>query len=168
MSAAAEFDRAYRQRAQAHRAHLVDAGIPFEAMLRAGDLGVERITTTGRLYTPSAEGFPAIILAIWAPAPPSIYCSVANPVILDLIALRLDQPEMWWRRIGEPDLILSEDRYLDAIETGAPLKVFDSPVAWLRGICGGTCFLDDCEARWSVERYSEDEAALRARWEAAA
>ena len=57
---------------------------------------------------------------------------------------------------------------LDAIGTGAPIKVFESPVAWLRGKGGGTCFLDDCEARWSVERYAEDEIALRAWWEAAA
>ena len=45
----AEFDRAWRNRTQNHRAHLADAGITFEAMLRAGDLGVERICTTGRL-----------------------------------------------------------------------------------------------------------------------
>jgi len=44
---AAEFDLAYRNRTQEHRQHLADAGITFQAMLRAGDLGVERIATTG-------------------------------------------------------------------------------------------------------------------------
>ncbi len=164
---AAEFDRAYRNRTQAHRAHLADLGITFQAMLRAGDLGVERITAAGRLYTPAPAGFPAVILAIWSPAPPSIYCAVEDPDILDLLALRLDQPETWWQRTGEPDLILGEDHYLDSIETGVPITVFDSPVAWLRGNCAGACILDDCDARWSAERYAEDEAALATWWRAA-
>ncbi len=163
----AEFDRAWRNRTQTHRAHLADSGITFEAMLRGGDLGVERIATTGRIYTPHPGGFPALILAIWSPAPPSIYCSVEGLEILDLLALRLDQPSTWWRRVGEQGLVLGEDRYLDAIETGAPIKIFDSPVAWLRGNCAGACILDDCEARWSAERYAEDEAALADWWKAA-
>ena len=142
---AAEFDMAWRNRSQEHRQHLADAGITFQAMLRTGDLGVERINSSGRLYMPSADGFPAIILAIWSPAPPSIYCAVENPKILDLLALRLDQPETWWRRVAEPGLVLGEDQYLDSIETGAPLKVFDSPLAWLRSGCQGSVFLDDAD-----------------------
>ncbi len=57
--------------------------------------------------------------------------------------------------------------YLDATETAAPLKVFDTPVAWLQGNCDGAVFLDDVEARWSAERYAEDEAALADWWRAA-
>ncbi len=164
---AAEFDIAWRNRTDNHRAHLAEAGITFEAMLRAGDLGVERIAYAGRLYTPSPAGFPAVILAIWSPAPPSIYCAIEDPEILDLIAFRTDDPGRWWHRIGEPDLILGEDHYLDSIETGVPITVFDSPVAWLRGNCAGACILDDCAARWSAERYAEDEAALADWWRAA-
>ncbi len=162
-----EFDFAYRNRTQEHRQHLAEAGITFRAMLRAGDLGVERINASGRLYMPSPAGFPAVILAVWSPAPPSIYTIVENPEILDLIALRLDQPSTWWRRIGEVGLVLGEDHYLDAIETGVPVTVLDSPVAWLQGNCDGIVFLDDAEARWSAERFAEDEAALQAWWRAA-
>ncbi len=61
---AAEFDIAWRNRTQEHRKHLAAAGVGFQAMLRAGDLGVARIATTGRLYMPSPGGFPAVILAI--------------------------------------------------------------------------------------------------------
>ena len=86
---------------------------------------------------------------------------------MDLLALRLDKPETWWRRVGELGLILGEDHYLDAIGTGAQITVFDSPVAWLRGNCAGACILDDCEARWSAERHTEDEAALDDWWRAA-
>ena len=164
---AAEFDHAYRNRSQEHRQHLADVGVTFQAMLRAGDLGVERICTSGRLYVPSPGGFPAIILAIWSPAPPSIYRAVENPVVTDLIAFRTDDRGRWWHRIGEPDLILGEDRYLNSITTGAPLKVFNSPLAWLKGACAGACLLDDCEARWTAERSAEDEAALADWWRAA-
>ncbi len=162
-----EFDLAYRNRTQEHRQHLADAGITFQAILRAGDLGVERINASGRLYMPSPDGFPAIILAIWSPAPPSIYCAVEDPEIVDLIALRTDDPGRWWYRLGEPGLILGEDRYLDAIERDMPLKVFESPVAWLQGGCDGCVFLDDAEARWTIERFAEDQAAQEDWWRAA-
>ncbi len=87
---------------------------------------------------------------------------------MDLLALRLDQPETWWRRIGEPGLALGEDRYLEAIATGASLRVHDAPLAWLRGGCDGVVFLDDVEARWTSERFAEDEAALQRWWGTAA
>ncbi len=161
---AAEFRLAWRDRTQKHRKHLADAGITFQAMLRAGDLGVERITTTGRLYAPTQDGFPAVILAVWDPAPPSIYCAVENPVIMDLIAFRTDAPATWWYRIGEPGLILGEDRYLAAVDGATPLKVYDSPLRWLQGGCDGVVFLDDAEDRWAAERFAEDEVALRAWW----
>ncbi len=164
---AAEFDLAWCNRSEEHRQHLADAGITFQALLRAGDLGVERIATTGRLYMPSPTGFPAVILAIWSPASPSIYCAVENPEIVDLIALRTDDPGRWWYRLGEPGLILGEHHYLDAIEIGVPLKFFDSPVAWLKGACDGTCFLDDVEGRWAAEQIAEDEAGLDDWWRAA-
>ncbi len=165
---AAEFALAYRNRSQEHRRHLADAGIAFQAMLRAGDLGVERIAATGRLYTPHPNGFPAVILAVWAPAPPSIYSPVENPAILDLLALRLDKPSTWWRRVGEPGLVLGEDLYLDAVDQGTPLKVYSSPLSWLQRGCAGACFLDDAESRWAVERFDQDEATLREWWGAAA
>ncbi len=165
---AAEFDLAWCNRSQEHRQHLAEAGITFEAMLRAGDLGVARIATTGRLYMPAPDGFPVLIMAAWSPAPPSIYTVVESPEILDLLALRLDQPETWWRRVAEPGLVLGEDRYLEAIATGAPLRVYDTPLAWLQAGCDGAVFLDDVEARWAAERFAEDEAALQAWWGTAA
>ena len=150
MTATAEFERAYRNRTQEHRQHLAEAGITFEAMLRAGDLGVERITTSGRLYTPSPDGFPAIIMAIWSPAPPSIYCAVKNPRIVDLIAFRINDPGLWWYHNGDPGLILGEDYYLAAAIEEVPIKVFDSPLSWLRGNCNGACILDDPQRRPSL------------------
>ncbi len=116
---------------------------------------------------PSPEGFPAIIVAAWSPAAPSIYCAVEDPEIVDLIAFRTDDPGCWWYRNGELGLVLGEDRYLAAIEAGASLRLFDSPLAWLRGGCAGAVFLDDVEARWSAERCAEDAVALTDWWRAA-
>jgi hypothetical protein len=164
---AAEFDQAYRNRSQEHRQHLAEAGITFEAMLRAGDLGVERVAAAGRLYMPSPDGFPAVILAIWSPAPPSIYCAVDDPEILDLIALRTDDPGRWWYRIGENDVDLGADHLDLAHAAGWPISLATTPLDWLRANCRGACLLDRCEARWTTERLAEDQAALHDWWRAA-
>ncbi len=72
MSAAtAEFEAAYRNRTQEHRQHLADTGVTFQAMLRAGDLGVARIAAAGRLYMPAPDGFVVLIMAAWSPVPGS-------------------------------------------------------------------------------------------------
>ena len=156
----AEFHLACRNRTRDHEGHLARAGISTMTAFDAGGLGVQRISTTGRLFEPSLEGFPTIILAI--------YEIGLAPDILDLLAVRVDIPDRWWSRLGEAGLILGEDRYLAAVSEGEAVRVFDSPVAWLRGGCGGCVFLDDVEARWEMERQGEDAAALRQWWEAAA
>ncbi len=165
---AAEFDLAWRNRTQEHRKHLAGAGITFQAMLRAGDLGVARIATTGRLYMPAPNGFPVLIMAAWSPAPPSIYTTVESPKILDLLALRLDQPETWWYRIGEPGLVLGSDNLDVAHTEGWPINLHRTPLDWLRAGCRGACLLDHCEAQLTAERFAEDEAALQAWWGTAA
>ncbi len=164
----AEFDLAWRNRTQEHRKHLAGAGITFQAMLRAGDLGVQRITTTGRLYMPAPNGFPVLIVAAWSPAPPSIYQAVEGPEILDLIAFRPDQPETWWRRIGEPGLVLGSDNVDLAHVEGWPISLHQTPLDWLRADCRGACLLDHCEARWTGSRLRESDTELRAWWGAAA
>ncbi len=148
--------------------HLAEAGVSFEAVCRAGYLGVARIATEARIYTPSPTGFPAVILAVWHHAAPSIYTAVETPEIRDLIAFRPDHPERWWHRVGEPGLILGEDRYLGAVDQSTPLNIYSSPLSWLQGGCAGVCFLDDAEGRWAVERFAEDEVALQWWWGTAA
>lgn len=143
-----------------HDGHLARAGISTKAAFGAGGLGVQRVSTTGRLFQPSPEGFPAIIIAIRDIG--------LAPDTLDLLAVRIDAPDRWWARLGEAGLILGEDHYLAAVSEGEGVRVFDSPVAWLRGGCNGCVFLDDVEARWEMERQGEDDDALREWWEDAA
>ncbi len=156
----AEFHLAYRNRTRQHDEHLARAGISAKTTSDAGGLGVQRISTAGRLFQPSLGGFPAIIIAIREIG--------LVPDTLDLLAIRIDAPDRWWARLGELGLILGEDRYLAAVSRGDAVRVFDSPVAWLQGNCDGCVFLDDVEARWEMERQSEDSAALREWWEDAA
>ena len=165
---AAEFDLAVANLNADHFRHLDDEGVSFETVCRAGYVGVERIATTGRLYMPAPDGFAVLIMAAWSPAAPSIYCAVENPEILDLLALRLDQPETWWRRVGEPGLVLGSDN-LDAAHTeGWPISLARSPLEWLQGNCCGACLLDHCEAQWTAELFAEDEAAIERWWGTAA
>ena len=156
----AEFVLACRSRTRQHDEHLARAGISTMAAFSAGELGVQRISTTGRLFEPSPRGFPAVIIAIREIG--------LAPDILDILAVRVDTPGCWWSRFGEPGLILGEDRYLAAVSEGEAVRVFDNPVAWLQGGCGGCVFLDDVQARWEMERQGENDAALRQWWEAAA
>ena len=156
----AEFDLACRNRTLEHDEHLARAGISTKVAFRAGELGVQRISTAGRLFEPSPGGSPALILAI--------YDIGLAPDILDLLAVRADTPGRWWSRLGEAGLILGEDHYLAAVSEGEAVRVFDSPVAWLQGGCGGCVFLDDVEARWEMERQGEGADALREWWEDAA
>ena len=156
----AEFELAYRNWTPEHDRHLAKAGISVEAVVRAGDYGVQRIDTTGRLYQPSLRGFPAYILGVRALG--------LNREILDLIAVRVDSPERWWYRVGEPGLILGEDRYFAAVSKSEAVRGFDSPTAWLRSNCDGCVVLDDVEARWTMKHLAEDDTALRAWWGIAA
>ena len=156
----AEFDLACRNWSPEHGEYLARAGISAKTIFTVGGLGVQRISTAGRLFEPSPGGFPAIILAI--------YEIGLAPDILDLLAVRVETPGRWWSRLGEAGLILGEDHYLAAVSEGEAVRVFDSPVAWLQGGCGGSAFLDDVEARWEIEHQGEDDAALRQWWEAAA
>ncbi len=163
-----EFDFAVANLNPDHFRHLDDAGVSFEAICRTGYVGVERIATTGRLYMPAPDGFPVLIMAIWSPAPPSIYCAVEDPEIVDLIALRTDDRGRWWYRLGEPGLVLGSDNLDLAHTEGWSISLHRAPLDWLRAGCRGACLLDHCEAQWAAERFAEDEAALQAWWGTAA
>ena len=75
--------------------------------------------------------------------------SFENPVeapLADLLAFRLDDPGRWWLRRGTPDLVLGKDQLADALATGAPIHLHETPLDWLRAECRGACLLDLAEA----------------------
>ena len=145
-------------------------GVTRDAIHRAGGQAVARISTAGRLWMPEPTGTPAFILPVWDGPAPSIYCGVENPVLIDMIAWRPDDPARWWYRQGEVDVdVVLGKAHLDLAHTeGWPISLHRTPLDWLRAGCRGAILLDHCEARWAGSRLREDEAALRAWWGEAA
>ncbi len=123
-------------------------GVTREAIHRAGGLAVARIGTTGRLWMPEPTGTPAFILPVWNGPAPSIYQAVVNPVLVDMIAWRPDDPARWWYRQGDAAVDLGAG-HLDLAHTeGWPICFATTPLEWLRGNCHGACLLGYCEAAW--------------------
>ena len=135
-----------------------------EAIHRAGGLAVARISTVGRLWMPEPTGTPAFILPIWDGPAPSIYSGAENPVLIDMIAWRPDDPARWWYRQGEVDVVLGIDNLDLAHTEGWPISLHRTPLDWLRAGCCGAVLLDHCEACWMGSRLGEADAELRAWW----
>ncbi len=147
---------------------LEQQGVTREAIHRAGGLAVARIGTTGRLWMPEPTGTPAFILPVWNGPAPSIYSGVENPVLIDMIAWRPDDPTRWWYRQGEVDLVLGAEHLDLAHVEGWPITFEPTPLDWLRADCRGAVLLGYCEARWTGSRLRESDTELRAWWGAAA
>ncbi len=147
---------------------LAELGVTRETRHRAGGLAVARISTVGRLWTPEPNGTPAFVLPVWDGPAPSIYCGVENPVLIDMIAWRPDDPARWWYRQGAVDAVLGAGHLDLAHVEGWPISLHQTPLDWLRADCRGACLLDHCEARWTGSRLRESDTELRAWWGAAA
>ncbi len=143
-------------------------GVTREAIHRVGGLAVARIGTTGRLWAPEPTGTPAFILPVWTGPAPSIYQAVEHPLLIDMLAWRPDSPTRWHYRLGTPGAVLGADNLGLAHGEGWPITFELSPLAWLRADCRGAVLPGYCEAQWADGRHREDDAALRAWWEAAA
>ena len=142
-------------------------GVTREAVHRAGGLAIARISTAGRLWMPEPTGTPAFILPVWDGPAPSIYTSVENPVLIDMIAWRPDGPATWWYRTGEGAVLGADNLDLAHVE-GWPISLHRTPLDWLRAGCCGAVLLDHCEACWAGTRLHEADAELRAWWGEAA
>jgi hypothetical protein len=116
---------------------------------------------------PEPTGTPAFILPVWTGPAPSIYSGVENPVLIDMIAWRPDDPARWWYRTGEGDALGIDNLDLAHVE-GWPISLHKTPLDWLRAGCRGAVLLDHCEAQWVGGRHREDEAVLRTSWGVAA
>ena len=163
----AEWDRA-TLRLHEVRASLDNAGVSFEAILRAGYVGADLISTAGRLYLPSPGGRPAVLLGVWRGAPPSIYSGNDAPYLADIIAWLPKDPTRWWYRHGNRNLVLGEDQWTAALRTGQAIAVHPTPLHWLRSNCESAVVLDDVEARWTAARERARDAEVQRQWRPAA
>ena len=89
-------------------------------------LGFERVEASGqRLYQPCPAGKPALIIAV-----------PDGPRIGDLVAVDPDNPKDWRLRHGRATHLGHNSDIL------IPLRVFDSPMDWIRAGGDGFCILD--------------------------
>ena len=105
----------------------LDVGVT--AFMTSAWPGMERITTVGRLWHPDPCGLDAIVLPVWR-GPGPLYD--ADPVLIDLIAFAAEHPDRWYYSDGKPGLVLGDGHLDQAVHTAVPIRLFDSPLAWLQ------------------------------------
>ena len=142
-----EMHHAQRREIEAMRV-LEGAGVSVSAFMVSGWPGLSKVKVVGRIWQPHPLGRDAIVLPAWHGVGP-LYLD--SPVLADLLAFTVVQPSRWYYRLGEPGLVLGAEFLDHALTTGEPIRLFESPLAWLRsGGLGGSVLLDDAETR--VER----------------
>ena len=117
-----------------HLARLSEAGVTTAAWMRAGGLTTPRLSTTGRLFMPDSVGQPMFMMRVFDGEPVSFDNPVEAP-LADLLAFRLDDPGHWWLRRGAPDLVLGKGQLGEALSTGAPIRLHETPLDWLCAEC---------------------------------
>jgi hypothetical protein len=128
---------------------LVARGVSVTTFMKSGWPGVERVATVGRLWHPDPCGKAMVILPAWLASGP-LYES--DPILADLIAFAVDQPDRWHYRDGKPGLVLGNDHLDQALHARAAICLHRSPLAWLRAGCQGAVILEDAERRhgWGI------------------
>jgi hypothetical protein len=128
---------------------LLAQGVSVTAFMTSGWPGVDRIVTVERLWRPDPDGQDMIILPVWlGPGP---LCD-DDPILVDLIAFQVEQPDRWHYRDGKPGLVLGDDQLDDAIGHMCPIWLHENPIDWLRAGCQGAVVLEDAEHRHDRER----------------
>lgn len=107
-------------------------------------VGVARVVTReDGTFEPHPDGALHLIIAEGIPEP-----NLGWREIVDLIALRTDDPTQWWLRRDIVDL-LGSDEIDRAAFAGLPLVLLPSPLDWLRAGCVGAVIVN-----WSLDPRS--------------
>lgn len=139
-------------------------GVEFDSLLACGYWGGARVCCEGQNWSPDESGEPMIIQPVYADEIPSVECCVDDPLLVDLIAWRIEQPERWWYRRGELGLVLGAIEIERARHFGHSLHLYRTPLNWLRARGRGACVLDWQYARSkllglpAITLISEDDA----------
>ncbi len=81
---------------------------------------------------------------------------------VDLVAFKLEEPSLWWLRIGAPHLVLGKDQFVEAMEKRTTVRICPTPLAWLQSGCEGACPLDLAENFHEAQRLCGRAASLEA------
>ena len=96
-----------------------------------GLFGVSRVRTyQDGSYEPAEDGVGAIIIAV-----------IEHDELSDLLAFCTTDPSRWWLRLGLA-VYLGEEHADYAALLHEPLRLFNSPLSWLRAGCDGAVVLD--------------------------
>jgi hypothetical protein len=124
--------------------HFERLNVTRDALERVGYVGVELVETAGHCYWPSPYGNPAVVVACWLSEPPGPHCCVENPIIADLVAFYPARPAVWWYRTGQ-GRALGWSRLAHAEATGEPVRLYRTPLDYLRAGGDGAVLLDHLE-----------------------
>ena len=96
-----------------------------------GMFGVSRVRTyQDGSYEPAEDGVGAIIIGV-----------IEYDELVDLLAFRTTDPSRWWLRLGLA-VYLGEEKVDYAAFMGTSLRLFSTPLSWLRAGCTGSVILD--------------------------
>ena len=121
-------------------------GITRKAIDNAGGIGLLRVTASGRFFEPAADGDLAVIVPDYR-----INEDSTGAELFDLVAFRIDNPSRTWIRTGYARALGLSNA--DAVRDATPiwrlpndppppvLKLYRTPLSWLRAACDGSCIL---------------------------
>ena len=122
----------------------VRSNLPEDFLLGCGMPGIANIklTDVGK-FKFAEDGLTAIILPAYDTIPGLVDARTARHVeeLRDLVAVDVDHPDRFWRRLGEA--VVLGNAFLEiAGQECEPLPVFKTPMSWLRAAGAGICILD--------------------------
>ena len=121
-------------------------GVEHEALVRCGYLTPARVRIDGNLFDFDEDGIGMLVQPVWIGPIPSPHELIDDPILGDLIAWRLDDPDRWYWRRGEHGLVLGDDNLSRAEHFHEPIRIYRNPLNWLRGRGAGALLLDNSPA----------------------
>lgn len=126
------------------RAARLGSDLPADFWFGAGMPGLASIRPTrdGR-FEFAEDGLTAVIVPAYDCIPGMLDANPERHVeeLRDLVAVDLDRPKQYWRRRGEA-LVLGAAYLEIAGQEGEPVRVFKTPLSWLRSGGAGIAILD--------------------------
>lgn len=130
-----EFNAAVANLRQPYLDWLASQGVTGRALYSAGLIGIERVGIEYSLYSPDEGGKPAYVQPVYY-----------DDEIGDLVCWFADRPGRWYLHHGIAGA-LGEEQIERAAFMREPVKLFRTPLGWLRAGGVGACVLDRSRTR---------------------
>lgn len=124
----------------AHREFLTSQGVSRRTLIEAGLVGVSRVHMSGGSFEFSDDGEPAFISPVHELRDGGRHLD-PFPATADLLAWLPRKPKTFARWLGVA-MFLGEPYLRAAMEAGEAIRVYRTPLDWLRAGCAGVVILD--------------------------